>query len=180
MPNKTNFTPRQYKGVMVSSTFEDLKRHRAALIKAIDGQALKPVVMENDSAKPDGDVVDSSLQMVRDASAYVGVISHKCGQIPDCPERNPERLSLTELEFREARRLDRPVLLFIMGDDHDVKPGDVERDPEKDAKAPTFREDANAQAESPVHRVYKEFKSLHEFEVAATQAVAEPVWRPRS
>ena len=62
-------TPVQYKGVMVSSTFTDLVKHRDALIKAIDGQKLKSVAMEHDSAKPVGDVIDSSLQMVRDASA---------------------------------------------------------------------------------------------------------------
>jgi len=54
--------PLQYKGVMISSTFTDLKGHRAAIIKAIDAQGLKPVVMENDSAKPAVDVIDSSLQ----------------------------------------------------------------------------------------------------------------------
>ena len=62
--------------------------------------------MEHDSAKPDGDVVDSSLQMVRDGSAYIGVISHKYGQIPECAKRNPDGLSLTELEFNEARGSD--------------------------------------------------------------------------
>jgi hypothetical protein len=37
---------------MVSSTFTDLKEHRAALIEAIKGQGLTDVAMENDSAKP--------------------------------------------------------------------------------------------------------------------------------
>jgi hypothetical protein len=174
MPNETILTPLLYKGVMVSSTFTDIKQHRAALINAINGQQLKPVVMEHDSAKPDVDVVDSSLQMVRDASAYVGVISHKYGQIPDCPKRNPQRLSLTELEFNEARRLERPVLLFIMGDEHYVKPGDVETDPEKAEKLRAFRENAKRRnPDSSVHRVYKVFNDLHEFEVAAMQSVAD-------
>lgn len=61
--------PHAYKGVMVSSTFTDLKEHRAALIKVIDGADLKSVVMENDSAKPDVDVVDSSLRMVQKSAA---------------------------------------------------------------------------------------------------------------
>src|SRR5258708_31196090 len=74
---KTIPDPRRYLGVMVSSTFIDLKNHREALIKAISGQELKPVTMEYDSAKPAGDVIDSSLQMVRDSAAYIGVISHK-------------------------------------------------------------------------------------------------------
>jgi len=93
--------PIQYKGVTVSSTFTDLREHRAALIDAIDGQGLKPLVMENDAAKL-VDVIDSSLQMVRDGSAYIGVISRKYGQTPKCPDRNPGKLSVTELEFNEA------------------------------------------------------------------------------
>jgi tetratricopeptide (TPR) repeat protein len=170
MPNE----PVSYKGVMVSSTFTDLVGHRRALIKAINGQQLKPNVMENDSAKPGVDVLDSSLQMVRDASAYVGVISHKYGQIPDDPVRNPSGLSLTELEFNEAVASRRPILLFLMGDGHRVKRGDVEIDPGKIAKLNAFRERAKRMGpDSAVPRVYKVFENLSEFKDAAAQSVAE-------
>src|SRR5689334_22318896 len=169
-----SITPRQYLGVMISSTFQDLEQHRAALMKAVEGQGLHPVAMEQDAALPDGTVIDSSLRKVHDAAAYIGVISHSYGSVPDSAEHNPERFSLTELEFREARRLGRPMLIFIMGADHDVKLGMVERDPEKMAKLEAFREEVKqATADSRVQRVYKEFNSLHEFEVAASQSVAE-------
>lgn len=95
--------PRVYRGVMVSSTFLDLAPHRAVLIDVILGQGMYPVAMERDAALPAGTVVDASLGKVCDAAAYVGVIGHSYGQIPDT-DLNPERLSLTELEFREARR----------------------------------------------------------------------------
>jgi Domain of unknown function (DUF4062) len=174
MVNDKPPAPRACKGVMVSSTFKDLKEHRDSLIKVITSQGLMPVAMEHDAARPDIDVIDSSLQMARESSAYIGVISHKYGQIPQCPTRNPDGLSLTELEFNEARRLGRPVLLFIMGDDHTVKPADVEQDPEKRRQLEAFRENAKRmQPGSSVHRVYKVFNSLHEFTVAATQSVAE-------
>lgn len=173
MTSRGRAEPIAYKGVMVSSTFTDLVQHRRALMKAIDGQELKSIGMENDSALPGVDVLDSSLRMVRKAAAYVGVISHKYGQIPDDPLRNPEGLSLTELEFNEAVRLGRPILLFIMGDRHKVAPADVERDPEKLRKLDAFRERAKRLSPgSAVHRVYKVFNDVHEFEVAATQAVA--------
>ena len=161
--------PRQFLGVMVSSTFEDFKQHREALIGAINGQGLHPIAMEHDSALPAGTVIDSSLQKVRDGAAYVGIIGARYGNIPDSTEHNPEGLSLTELEFREARALGRPILLFIMGPDHDVKQRDVEQDPEKKRKLEAFQEDAKrSSADSRVHRVYKVFNSLSEFEVAAT------------
>ena len=173
MPHAGPPAPRQFLGVMVSSTFADFKQHREAVIKAIGGQGLHPIAMEQDSALPDGTVIDSSLQKVRDGAAYIGIIGARYGNIPDSPERNPENLSLTELEFREARDLNRPILLFIMGPDHDVKRRDVESDPEKNRKLEAFRQEAKRSSPgSSVHRVYKEFNSLSEFEVAATQFVA--------
>ena len=166
--------PRRFMGVMVSGTFEDFKPHREALIRAISGQGLHPIAMEHDSALSAGTVVDSSLQKVRDAAAYVGIIGTRYGDIRDSAEDNPEGLSLTELEFREARDLGRPILLFVIGPDHDVKQRDVEQDPEKRRKLEAFREDAKrSSADSRVHRVYKVFNSPSEFEVAATQLVAE-------
>src|ERR1035441_1168718 len=173
MPDDTHPVPRRYLGVMLSSTFTDLKEHRAALIKAIKGQGLTDVAMENDSAKPDVDVIDSSLQMVRDASAYIGVISRKYGQTPLCPARNPNQLSITELEFNEAQRLGRPILLFIMGDKHLLREADVETDPGKKEKLNAFRERAKQmKPDSPVHRVYATFDSLEDFTAKAIHAVA--------
>lgn len=173
MPKDNHPAPRQYLGVMVSSTFTDLEQHRAALIKAIKGQVLTDVAMENDSAKPDVDVIDSSLQMVRDASAYIGVISRKYGQMPLCPMRNLNQLSLTELEFNETQRLGRPILLFIMGANHLVREADIETDPDKKEKLNAFRERAKKMTpDSQVHRVYATFNSLEEFAKQAIHAAA--------
>lgn len=173
MPNNKQPAPRQYQGVMVSSTFTDLDQHRAALISAINGEDLHEVAMENSPAKTI-DVISSSLQMVQDSSAYIGVISHKYGQTPQCPKRNPSQLSITELEFNEAQRLDRPILLFIMGDKHHVLPADVETDHAKREKLNAFRERAKQMGPgSLVHRVYCAFNSMEEFSTSAIHAVAE-------
>jgi hypothetical protein len=172
--NDEQDAPRRYLGVMVSSTFTDLKQHRAALINAIAVEGMYPVAMEHDAARPDVTVIESSLDKVHEASAYIGVIGHKYGQIPDSAERNPYGFSLTELEFREARRLGRPMLIFIMGEDHDVKRDDVEQDREKAVKLAAFREEVKQTSEeSPIERVYDEFNSLHEFELAAVRSIAE-------
>ena len=166
-------SPRQYPGVMISSTFTDLVHHRGALIKAVKGQGLADVAMENDSAKADVDVIDSSLQMVRDASAYVGLISKKYGQTPACPIRNPAKYSITELEFNEALRLERPILLFIMGDKHPLIEADVETNATKRRKLNAFRERAKQMKPgSAVHRVYATFNSLEDFTAKAIHAVA--------
>jgi len=157
---------RQFPGVMISSTFTDLKEHRAALIKAIHGQEFFGVVMENDSAKPDGDVIDSSLQMVGKASAYILVIGRKYGQTPKDLKRNPRELSITELEFDKAQDLKLPTLVFIMGENHWLHMADVEPDAGKKAKLDTFRERAKQD------RVYATFDSLEDFTVKAIHAVA--------
>jgi hypothetical protein len=158
---------------MISSTFTDLQQHRAALIEAITGQGLAAVAMENDSAKPDVDIIDSSLRMVGDASAYIGVISRKYGQTPEDPNRNPGKLSITELEFNEALRLDRPILLFIMGNKHRLLESDVETNAAKRRKLNAFRERAKQMKPgSPVHRVYATFDSLEEFTKKAIHAAA--------
>jgi hypothetical protein len=168
-----NPTPRLYKGVMISSTFTDLKEHWDALIHAIKGQGLTDVAMVNDSAKPGVDVIDSSLCMVRDASAYIGIIGRKYGQIPPCPARNPSQVSITELEFNEAQRLTRPILLFIMGENHLLRSADIETEPVKVEKLNAFRERAKQMSpDSPVHRIYATFDSLEEFKEKIIHAVA--------
>ncbi len=172
MPNNNQHQPYHVPQVMVSSTFTDLKKHRDALIAVIPKYNLHAKVMENDSASLQ-DVIDSSLQMVRDSAAYIGVISLKYGQTPNCTQRNPDELSITELEFNEALRLERLILLFIMGDDHPGTKKDFERDNEKEAKLNAFRERSKLMSsESAVHRVYAEFNSLEEFKEKIAPSLA--------
>ena len=174
MTDCRSYTPVIYKGVMVSSTFTDLKEHRAALIKAIDDQEMKAVGMENNPVEPGIDVIGSSLNMVQRASAYIGVISRKYGTIHYDSDRNPDGLSLRELEFNEARRLNRPILLFIMGEDHLIKERDIELDPEKIEKLQAFRENAKRlNSNCSVPRIYITFNSLEEFEREAIKAVTK-------
>jgi hypothetical protein len=173
MHNDYSHRPRFVPQVMVSSTFTDLRAHREALIEAVHAHQLHANVMENDSARL-VDVIDSSLQMVRDSAAYIGVISLKYGQTPECPTRNPHKLSITELEFNEAQSLRRPILLFIMGEDHPVKRVDIEKDPEKELKLNVFRERAKkASPDSLVNRVYAVFNDLEEFKSQLGSSLAE-------
>ena len=173
MSSEASHDPRRVPQVMVSSTFIDLKGHREALINAIHQNKLHANVMENDSAKL-VDVIESSLQMVCDSAAYIGIISLKYGQTPPCRRRNPDGLSITELEFNEAQRMGRPILLFIMGEDHDVKKRDIEQDAANLAKLNAFRERAKQwSAESSVNRVYAVFNSLDEFKEKIRPSLAE-------
>jgi Domain of unknown function (DUF4062) len=174
MPTDDTHLPKLVQQVMVSSTFTDLEEHRAALILAIQRANLHPMVMEHSNAKPAGDVVDSSLGMVRDSAAYILIISRKYGQQPECPSRNPGKLSITELEFNEAQRLGRPTLLFIMDKGHLTTEDFIEMDPDKKKKLDAFRERAKISSQnSPVHRVYSVFKSLDDFKVKGSASITE-------
>ncbi|MCH8959776.1 MAG: DUF4062 domain-containing protein, partial [Bacteroidetes bacterium] len=166
MVKENNPAPVSFKGVMVSSTFRDLELHRAELMKALRKEELFAIGMEDYVVKPDDDVISSSLNMVRKGSAYIGLISHRCGQVPESAERNPHAYSITRLEFEEAQELDRPTLVFVMGTDHPVKAEDVEIDPEKREKLEAFRTHAKK------GRIYVEFESLESFTKEAIHAVA--------
>ena len=165
--------PKTYRGIMVSSTFTDLEEHRRSAIDVIHSLSFRANVMEFDGARADKDVMDSSLELVRHASAYIGVIGHKYGQTPLDETRNPDRLSITELEFNEASKLGRPILLFLMADDHPVTKDDVERDPEKIEKLEAFKKRAKlVKSDSEAERIYASFSSKKNFSEAVAIAIA--------
>lgn len=172
MPDTKSDEPKDFKAIMLSSTFNDLKEHRARVIEAIQKLGYAPRVMEFSGAQAEADVIDTSLAMVRDAFAYVCVISHRYGQILVDPERNPDRLSLTELEFNEAARLGRRILLFIMSDEHPVMQAGIEADPEKLKKLDAFRERAKQVNDgSKVNREYATFDDLAQFSTVVDKGI---------
>jgi tetratricopeptide (TPR) repeat protein len=168
--------PKNYRAIMVSSTFTDLEAHRQKVIEAIQKFGPKANVMEHDGARARVNVIESSLNMVRDSAAYVGVISRKYGQAPLDPKLNPGGLSLTEIEFNEAMRLGRPILLFIMGEKHPVTEADIELDPAKREKLEAFRERAKRMDEdSEVERLYETFDNLEQFSTASAVGIGRLV-----
>jgi len=157
---------------MLSSTFADLEEHRQSAIDAILKFGFMPRVMEFSGTNADKDVIDTSLTMVRDAAAYVGIIGFRYGQTPFDSARNPNRLSVTELEFNEATRLGRPIILFIMDEAHLLKKAHIEGDPDKLRKLNEFRERAKLMhGKGEVQRVYEPFSSLQQFAGSAAIAI---------
>jgi hypothetical protein len=157
---------------MVSSTFTDLENHRAKVIEAIEKLGFKAEVMEFSGAQAEANVIEASLKMVENAAAYIGLVSHKYGQTPKDPDQNPQQLSITELEFNRAVELKRPILLFIMGDQHPVPRGDIDYDPERNQKLAAFRDRAKKMREgSDVERVYEVFDSVDDLAVRAATAI---------
>ena len=151
--------------VMVSSTYLELSEHRKAVREAILSQRLFPVAMEDDAALPDKDLIDASLAKVDESHAYVGLIGYRYGQVPVCPVRNPDHLSITELEYRRAVSRGIPLCMFIMHDDHPVPKRGIREESGSVQKLDAFIQLAKKD------RIYAEFDSVTDLKVKAIQSL---------
>jgi len=125
--------------VYVSSTYDDLKEHRAAVVHAI--RALPADIIGGAGGEVGGveeQPLKFTLQKVYVADVFVGILGDRYGAIPDDPD-NPDRLSIGELEYREAIRQGRPCLMFVRDPDASARPGAIEAK-EEQAKLSAFRE----------------------------------------
>src|SRR5215472_9302169 len=113
--------------VYVSSTVADLKRERQAVIDWLVDAQHQPV----HSYRPSSDTVrESCLEDVGACDLYVLILGHRYGFQP--PDDNPERLSITHLEFRRAGECGIPRVALLRTSIPDVRVSDLE-DP---ARAP--------------------------------------------
>jgi hypothetical protein len=104
--------------VMLSSTSRDLPEHRARAEEAANRAGFYAVKMENLTALPQGnDAISVSMEMVEEAEVYLGIFGLRYGYRPNDP-RNPNDISITEMEYRRAKELEMPILIFIMHEDH--------------------------------------------------------------
>lgn len=110
--------------VMLSSTTLDLPEHRAEAMKACLRQGMFPLMMENLPAS-DADAIAESLRLVDEANIYLGIFAHRYGHVPK--ENNPQRISISEMEYDRAVKHGLPRLIFFIHDDHNMKAADVEQ-----------------------------------------------------
>ena len=117
--------------IYLSSTFADLEQHRERVYRELRSLRHNVIAME-DYVAADRRPVDQCLEDVRSADVYVGIFAWRYGYVPS--DNNPARLSITELEYREATRLGKPRLIFALKDSTpwppnmmDVTTGDNER-----------------------------------------------------
>jgi hypothetical protein len=96
--------------IYLSSTFVDLEIHRERIYKALRALRHDVIAME-DYVATDKRPLAQCLQDVRSSDVYVGVFAWRYGYVPT--RDNPESKSVTELELREAERLDKPRLIFV-------------------------------------------------------------------
>jgi len=102
--------------VYVSSTFDDLKVHRADLKLALEKAQYDVECMEKYPAF-DERPLDKCLADVARADVYVLLLANRYGYRPK--EGNPDGKSITQLEYEEAgRNPSKPRLVFTIDPDH--------------------------------------------------------------
>lgn len=106
--------------VMIGSTIRDLPDHRERVQDACLRQGMFPKMMEYLPANDD-DAITNSLALVDEAEIYVGIFAYRYGYVP-----KGRTESITQLEYEYAVKLGIPRKIFVMHEDHPVKPGDVE------------------------------------------------------
>jgi hypothetical protein len=97
--------------IYISSTFNDLKEHRLAAYRILHKAGHKVVAME-DYVAIAMCPLDRCLGDVAACDIYVGIFAWRYGYIPN--QGNPERRSITELEYRKAAELGKPRLIFLI------------------------------------------------------------------
>jgi hypothetical protein len=111
--------------VYVSSTFVDLQEHREKIKLVLRRMGHEDVAMEYyvaENQRP----VDRCLSDVAQCDLYVGIFAWRYGWIPE--EGNPERLSITEMEFRQAEKHGKPCLIFLLSDEAPWPPKFIDSD----------------------------------------------------
>lgn len=99
--------------IYLSSTFADLQDCRQRVYRALARLRHTVRAMEDYVARDDRPV-DACLKDVSECDLYVGLFAHRYGYVVDDPVRNPERLSVTELELRKAQELGKKCLVFLL------------------------------------------------------------------
>ncbi len=102
--------------IYLSSTFEDLKDFRQAVLEGLRRSEYHVLNMENYVAGAQRPV-EKCLNDVAKADLYIGLFAFRYGYIPPTQHQNPQGLSITELEYRKAQELQKPYLVFVAKED---------------------------------------------------------------
>ena len=109
----------------VSSTILDLEDCRDQVLRALSRIRVQGVAMESYVAAPDSPM-EQCLRDVAESDLYIGVFAWRYGYIP--PDQDA---SITELEYRQAVRLGKPTLIFVLSEDASWPLRLVDRDRER-------------------------------------------------
>ena len=163
--------------IMISSTTFDLPQHRHEVSEAILREGHTVVKMEYGSAEWNSDAIKFSLEKVEQSQVYLGIFALRYGHIPEDSTRNPERLSITEMEYRHALKLGIPTLIFLSHKDHPFTEEEIDFDEEKRTKLKLLRSRLQTSEicgffDSPDKLRQEVYVALHRLQVRLTQSNA--------
>ena len=95
--------------VYLSSTLKDLEAERRGVQEALGDQC---IVRHSYRASEDA-LVDSCLNDVAECDLYIVILGLRYGFVPTRGFSNPEKLSITDLEYRQAGTAGIPRLVFL-------------------------------------------------------------------
>src|SRR5215203_1311373 len=106
----------------LSSTYEDLKVHRAVLLDTLHkmGDHLRVIAMEHFGADPRPPLL-LCQEKVSECDAYVGIFGWRYGSIDQ-----GSRFSMTEIEYRTALAKNIPAFLYLMSEAQAVPPSAID------------------------------------------------------
>jgi hypothetical protein len=110
--------------IYISSTYEDLKRHREKVYHRLRQMRHDVIAME-DYVATDQRPVARCLVDVADSDLYIGIFAWRYGHVP--AHSSPEQISITELEFRHAKQEGKPCFIFLLAEDYPWPPAHIER-----------------------------------------------------
>jgi hypothetical protein len=99
--------------VYISSTYQDLIDHRAAVDRTLRRMGHDVIGMEQYIAEG-GKPVERCKADVRAADAYVIIVAWRYGYVPGRTAATPDNRSITEIELAEAQAKGKPVLAFLL------------------------------------------------------------------
>jgi tetratricopeptide (TPR) repeat protein len=159
------------KKVMISSTALDLPEHRKEVLEACLRQGFFPVMMEHLTAA-DTNAKAKSLEMVDEADIYLGILGYRYGYVPE--DDNPDRISITEMEYDRAVDRGIPRLIFFMDKTHPLTAADMEEDTKDPVESARRKVKLEAlKTRSGTDRVVGHFKSAMELRALVIQALGE-------
>lgn len=100
--------------VYLSATFKDLVDYRKAAYQQLRMMRHDVIGME-DYVASDQRPLAKCLADVEASDVYLGIFAWRYGYVPR--SGNPHKRSITELEYRHAKALKKPCLIFLLQDD---------------------------------------------------------------
>ena len=94
--------------ICISSTFIDLEEYRNIALEVCDIFKVHQKVMELMFSKTESPIL-ASLELVRSCDIYICMLGKRYGTIPKGYDK-----SITHLEYDEARRLSKPMHIFVI------------------------------------------------------------------